>query len=80
MPKEIKNYSVNLLWINKHKNLDQQYIHPAETEEDLVTKFLTPAVKWANANPEGKINIWYDSWLYEDITVENTKAKLAEQG
>ncbi|MGX6960602.1 MAG: hypothetical protein ACIPMY_05250 [Rickettsia endosymbiont of Pentastiridius leporinus] len=77
----IENYSINLLWINDKKNINQQYIHPAKSEEELITKFLTPAIKWSKANPldvGADINIWYNSEVYEKQAVFNTQKILDE--
>lgn len=70
---DLSKYSINLLWINKDKHSSQTYIHPSENCE----KLLLPAMKWGIANPEGIVNIWYDSALYNNEIIERTKTALA---
>jgi hypothetical protein len=74
----VKDYSINLLWVNKDKKLDQTFIHNAATKEKLYTAFLEPAVKWKKANPEADVNIWYDAKLYSPEAVVRTKKALEE--
>lgn len=75
----VRNYSINLLWLNSGRNPRQQYIHPASTPEELDNKLLLPAIKWAEANPEAEVNIWYDSSLYQGRNaVRNTEGRLSE--
>ena len=73
-------YSINFLWINK-KLSQQQYIYPATTEEELINKFLLPAIKFAKTNQEKDfaiINIWYDSQVCSVDAVANTTKVISE--
>jgi len=76
----IKDYSINLMWINKVKQDEQQYIHNAKTKDELVDKFLTSAIKWSKANDTADVNIWYDSTVSTVQSIQNTKAVLNELG
>ncbi len=68
------DYSLNLMWINKSKN-NQEYLYPAISETDLMTKFVSPIIEWAKATKkEGKINLWYDGMFTNSSSVEKTKA------
>ncbi|MCC8418641.1 MAG: hypothetical protein LN590_03520 [Rickettsia endosymbiont of Glossina mortisans submortisans] len=78
----IKDYSINLLWINKKKDINQKNIYNAKSEEELTTKFLTPAIKWAKENPKqdfAEINIWYDSVFHDKQAILNTQEILAKE-
>ena len=72
----VETYAVNLLWISSKQNTEQQYLHPSKTSEELATKFLMPAIKWAKSNPTADINIWYDSSLYALQAISNTQEML----
>lgn len=76
--RNIESYAINMLWINSSKNAEQHYLHPSKTLEELNTKLLMPAIKWAKANPTADVNIWYDSSLYQSQTVLNTEKALKQ--
>lgn len=76
---KVSNYSINLLWFNKNKNLEQQYIYPAKTEEDLKKQYLYSALKWKSANPEAKVNIWYDSTMLSEKALEETQNVIKQE-
>jgi len=73
------NYSINLLWFNKNKNPEQQYIYPAQSEKDLKETYLYSAIKWQIANPTAEVNIWYDSSLHSEAAVVNTQNVIDQE-
>jgi hypothetical protein len=73
----VQNYSINLLWVN-NKAKDQAYIYDTNTQDELVAKFLMPAIRWAVENPTADVNIWYDSTLHEPHSILNTQKVLDE--
>ena len=70
-PKKLK-YSINLMWINKSLNKDQLYIHPSKDEKELEKNFLSHIFKWAEANQDGVVNVWFDSAAIPAKAVDNT--------
>ncbi len=70
-PQKIR-YSINLMWINKKLDEDQYYIHPSKNESDLEKNFLSHIFKWAKANPDGRINVWFDSELTPLKAIKDT--------
>lgn len=77
-PSPIKQYSINLMWINDKKSESQQYISNEATDEAVIQRLLRPAVEWAKANPEAKINLWFDSEYTTDIAIQNTRRLLSQ--
>jgi hypothetical protein len=75
---KIKNYAIHLMWIMKQKNEKLPYISTHEDSESFATKVLGPAIKWARANPEAFVNIWYDSQLITDQALNNSQSALQE--
>lgn len=73
----VQNYSINLLWVNNNAK-DQAYIYDTNTQDELVAKFLLPALHWAAENPTADVNIWYDSTLHEPHSILNTQKVLDE--
>lgn len=64
-------YSINLMWIARARDPEQQYLasDPDQLIED--TK------RWAEGHPEGTVNIWYDSQTTTPKQIDNTN-KLIE--
>ena len=74
---DIKKYSINLIWINRTlPSADQKFICSAESDQAFSNKLLTPIIKWARANPQATVNLWYDSVFTPIGCVERTKAVL----
>ncbi len=71
-------YTINLMWINRARNEQQKYIYPAENKEELSKKFLTHLFNWAQANPEGIVNLWFDSFLTPTNAVKETKKLISQ--
>ena len=69
--KELK-YSINLMWINRRLDIHQRYIYPSENEEGLRKNFLDPIFKWAQANPDSIVNLWFNRDLTTNEAIENT--------
>jgi hypothetical protein len=74
----IERYAINLMWLNRTKDNTQTYIGPSRSEEELAKKLLAPAIKWSIANPEGRVNLWYDSIYTTSEAVENTQRVLSK--
>jgi hypothetical protein len=89
-----KSYSINLMWINKSLSPDQEFLATAkqlahgrekiaketETDEEAMKEaLLGPALKWAIANPEAEVSLWYDSVHATKDQVENTQNILKKQ-
>ena len=74
----IERYSINLMWLNRTKDNTQPYIGPSRSEDKLAEKLLAPAIKWSIANPEGRVNLWYDSIHTTPEAVENTQRVLSK--
>ena len=68
----ITNYSVNLMWINRKLDPQQQYIYPAATEARVQENLLAHVFGWATANPQSTTNLWFDSALTPTQAVQNT--------
>ncbi|MDR3671674.1 MAG: hypothetical protein P4L36_12570 [Holophaga sp.] len=73
---DITRYSINLLWINRTLDPTQPYLSSAREEEAMVAQLLTPAVKWAVANPKADVNLWYDGVMATRDAVAATHAVL----
>jgi len=73
---DITKYSINLMWINRTLDPTQPYLSSAKTEETLVNQLLTPALKWAAANPQAEVSLWFDSEMATRDAVLATQAVL----
>jgi hypothetical protein len=74
---EIREYSINLMWLNSVVKPEQYYIDEySVTASDVERNILLPAIKWAKANPTGEINIWYDSLYTMKEAIRHTKEVL----
>lgn len=67
------SYSINLMWINKTLNINQQFLSSAQNEEQLKKGLLLPAVKWAITNPTAEVNLWYDGEYATHQALQNTQ-------
>lgn len=72
----IEKYSINLMWINKKLIKGQTYIDNSKTISELKKKLLDPALKWAKANPNAAVNIWYDGVHTEEEAIKHTQDAL----
>lgn len=68
----ISKYSINLMWINKPEHTNKTFIAPYN-DKDLKFKLLDPVIKWAEANPNASINLWYDSAYTTEEAIKNTQ-------
>lgn len=73
------DYTVNLLWLNRRLNENQQYIHPASTEVELDAQLLNPVIEWARATSDGTVIFWYDSTLTPQKAVTSTHKLLKKK-
>lgn len=70
-------YTINLMWINKDANFDQQYIFPEYNESEPGVDYISYVLSWALNNPEKTIvQVWYDSALVSEESVTNTQKKI----
>lgn len=76
-----KPFSINLTWVNNRCDLDQPFIFPCRDEEELKSAYVTPALTWAQMNPDENctVNIWYDGALLGAHAVQNTRAFVDAQ-
>lgn len=74
--RNIKKYSINLMWINKSLMEDQTYINHSKTTNELKEQLLEPALKWAKANLQATITIWYDGLYTTQEAVKRTQDVL----
>lgn len=73
-------YSINLMWINTRLNPDQNYIFPANSENELDDKFLSHIQSWEIATGQnGHINLWYDGLFTSSEAVKATKRALEKK-
>ena len=72
----IDEYSINLMWINKVLNIQQKYISSAKDKNNLHRNLLAPVIKWAIANKDAEVNLWYDSVHTTVEAVDETKKEL----
>ncbi|MBA3535549.1 MAG: hypothetical protein H0T84_02900 [Tatlockia sp.] len=70
--KHVNKYSINLMWINSHKDEHCKYICNGKSKKDMDYE-LNQITKWCTANPEAVINFWYDSECATKEAIENTK-------
>jgi hypothetical protein len=76
---KINKYSINLMWINKEKDINKEFIANPCNKDEFIEVILTPVIKWKEANPEAEINLWYDSTFTSEEAVKNTIALLSSQ-
>jgi|ERR1700733_465773 len=74
-----KEYSINLMWINRQAYANQEYIYPATKENNFGKEFLDTTLKWAKQNPEGTINLWFDSLLTTKEAIQNTQECINQE-
>jgi len=67
-----QKYTINLMWINRKLNENQQYIYPASNENELSKLFLRHIFKWALVNKNSTVHLWFDSMLTPAAAVKNT--------
>ncbi len=70
---EDRKYTVNLMWLNRKLERNQQFIHPAANEELLREKLLDPVIQWAINTQGGTVNLWFDSFLTPPEAVQRTR-------
>ncbi len=77
-----RKYTVNLMWLNRELERNQQFIHPAANEEQLREKLLDPVIQWAINTQGGTVNLWFDSFMTPPEAVQRTRLiidQLTEQ-
>ncbi len=68
-------YSINLMWINSHKDDEGEYVCSGKTRE-TINYVSNQLKKWRIANPEAEVNFWYDSQCTNTNAIENTQRLL----
>jgi hypothetical protein len=61
-------YAINMAWINRSLQENQNYIFPCNSESELIKQFLERAWKWQTANPDAAVSIWYDGQFTSYVT------------
>jgi len=69
----VDNYSINFLCLNFVTYENQPYIRSGSDKEELEDYFFKNLYDWAVANPEAKINIWFDGDVVSEYSVKNTQ-------
>ena len=74
------SYTVNLMWINKNPQPDQQYVFPSKwrRESDFDVKNFNTVFQWASLNPNAPINIWFDSNYVPAQAITNSNALIQD--
>jgi len=72
-----KHYSINLMWINKAKDVHPDSLFPARKAED--EHFLEHIVGWAQKNPCAPVNVWYDSEVSGQNVLEYTIKEIRQK-
>ena len=67
------DYTVNLMWIGKAKDTDQQYLSPGNEIANLIKHISA----WSAASPGGNLNLWYDSAMTTPDAVAATQSLLS---
>ncbi len=73
----IKHYSINLMWLNSTHN-SHRYLG-FDTESNTYHRILEPVIKWAKANPDADVALWYDSVYTSPEQLKNTRHILEKQ-
>ena len=73
IPMASNNYSINLMCLNHTLKKNQKYIHPGSNKEELEDHFFKQIFEWSFANPQSRINLWFDSKTTTTDAVKNTK-------
>lgn len=73
-----KEYTINLMWVNRKFKKDQKYIYPAQGKLELHKKFLKYIYKWAEVNKKSTVYLWFDSLLTPHKAVKKTKKIISE--
>ena len=66
------------MWIHRKVALDQTYIYQSDRKNDG-KQSLDTILAWAQKNPECTINLWFDSLLATNESVENTRACISQE-
>ena len=74
------SYTINLMWINKNLQPDQQYVFPSQwrQESNFDTKNLNTVYTWESLNPKTPIHVWYDSKHLPTQAIANTHALIQD--
>lgn len=72
------NYNINLMWINKKLDSDQEYFCSTTKTEDLYMKdCVNPIAYWLKKLPKNaSLNVWYDSKMSDKKLIERIKKDL----
>ncbi len=80
---DVVKYSINLMWINSKKSSGLT-IASNKDAGSFGREIIQPVIKWAKANPEAKVYLWYDSMHTTGEAVTNSREilerALAENG
>lgn len=74
-----KEYTINLMWINKKPDINQNFIYPAKDETELKQNFINKILKWAQKNQESKIVLWFDSQMISKNAIDNTRTIIDQE-
>ena len=86
---QIKQYDINLMWINRTNDPTRELLFPG-TREEIKARVLDSALGWAKQNPNATVNLWYDSQsstpealqrtqeLIQDCSTEGRTVKLMD--
>lgn len=74
-----KNYSINLMWINREVDVNQAHIYPSNNKNGYGKQFLTTILAWMKKNPENTVSVWFDSQLITKHAVENTQRCINQE-
>lgn len=75
---EKRDYSINVMWINKILDERRLYICPAENKDEAYKNLLNTVLGWASLNPESIVNIWFDSQMTTEEAVRKTSQLIEE--
>lgn len=74
-----KQYSINLMWINRDSCPDQPHIYPSNSKNNYGKQYVDTIIQWAKGNPESTINFWFDSSLVSEKTITATREQLERE-
>lgn len=69
------SYTINLMWISKDINNDNQYVFPSKLQntDNTITDVLDTILKWAQLNPDAKVLFWYDEHFCRPAQISETR-------
>lgn len=72
-PVPASHYSVNLMWIDKARNANQERLFPTLARQ---THFCELVERWATLNPQTALTIWVDEEMSTSKAIKNVKEVL----